>query len=143
MIRSLKNSPYYKEAFNELVYPFGSYYLFDGFVVAEINEDVIYSWEHHGKQITQEISNLYENNGDGIIYITNRIYNYSVKPSDWLKFYKNNFNLKGYAIVSYSEKGKKNSLLERLFMNSKMKRFTCINSAIEWAASEITHQKLA
>ncbi len=143
MIRSLKNSPYYKEAFNELIYPFGSYYLFDGFVVAEINEDVIYSWEKHGKQITQEISNLYENNGDGLIYITNRIYNYSVKPSDWLKFYKNNFNLKAYGIVSYSEKGKKNSLLERLFMSSKMKRFTCINSAIKWAINESIQKKIA
>jgi hypothetical protein len=143
MLISLKNSPYYKEAFNELVYSFGTYYLFEGFIVAEINEGLVYSWEHHGKQVSIEISNLYENNGDGLIYITNRINNYSVKPSDWLNFYKSKFNLKAYGIVSYSDKGMKNTLIERLFLSSKMKRFKCINEAIEWAKKEVVTQKLA
>ena len=130
---SIKNTPFYREAFNELNYSFGNYYLFEGFVVAEINEGVVYSWEKHGKMVTGEIANLYDQNGEDLIYITNRINNYSVNPLGWLQFFKNNYKLKAYGIVTYTKKGYSNTILEKIFMNINIYRFTSLEEAIEWA----------
>lgn len=129
----LKNSLYYHEAFNELNYSFGNYYLFENFIVAEINEDVVYNWEEHGKIVSDDISSLYENNGMDLIYLTNRINAYAVQPSDWLKFYKNSFKLKGYGIINYTETGYFNSILEKIFTPSTFRNFTSLEDAIAWA----------
>jgi len=83
-LKSLKDSPFYCEAINEIVYDFGTFYLFDGFIVAEINEGVVFTWEDHAKKATEEILDLYDSDGRNIIYISNRINNYSVMPSDWV-----------------------------------------------------------
>ncbi|ADV48540.1 hypothetical protein Celal_1225 [Cellulophaga algicola DSM 14237] len=136
MFQSLKNSPFYKEAFNQLSYSFGTFYLFPGFVVAEINEGVVFSWEDHGKTVTEDIGNLYDENGEGLIYITNRVHNYSVNPIGWLQFYKSKYKLKAYVIVTYSKKGYSNTLLEKLFMSANIYRFTALEKAIEWAKKE-------
>ncbi|AIZ40781.1 hypothetical protein M666_03870 [Cellulophaga baltica 18] len=136
MLQKLKNSPYYKEAFNELSYPFGTFYLFAGYVVAEINEGVVFSWEDHGKTVTEDIGNLYDENGSGLIYITNRVEKYSVNPVGWLQYFKSSYRLKAYVIVTYSKKGYSNTLLEKLFMNANIYRYTCLTDAIEWAKKE-------
>jgi len=130
---SLKNSPYFNEAFNELNYSFGNYYLFETFVVAEINEDIVYKWEEHGKQVAADISNLYSSNGKNLTYLTNRINNYAVQPADWVKFYKNSFKLKGYGIINYTETSYFNGFLEKLFFNAKFRNFTSLDDAIVWA----------
>ena len=132
-LKSIKNTPIYKEAFNELNYSFGNYFLFEGFVVAEINEDVVYSWEKHGKIVANEIANLYDQNGEDLIYITNRIHNYSVNPIGWLQFFKNNFRLKAYGIITYTKKGYSNTILEKIFMNINIYRFSTLEEAITWA----------
>jgi len=133
-MQSVKDSPFLSEAFYELNYSFGTYYLFDSFIVAEINEDVIYTWEEHGKIVVEDIiRDLYNNNGKELIYITNRINNYAVKPSDWIKFYANNFTLKGYGIVNYSKRSYFNSILEKIFANTCFKNFTSLEEAIIWA----------
>ncbi|QWX83416.1 hypothetical protein H0I23_13270 [Cellulophaga sp. HaHaR_3_176] len=139
-MNSLKTSKYYSEIITELNYPFGDYYLFDGFIVAEIEEGIIYTWENQGEMITTEIANLYDNNGGKLIYITNRINTYSVKPADWIRFYKMKYNLLGYAIVSYSEKGWKNAILEKIFTKNKIERFNSLDNAIEWAKEKISKE---
>lgn len=129
----LKNSTYYKEALHELNYSFGDYYLFENFVVSEINEDVQYTWKNHGKKVVEEIFALYDNNGESLIYITNRINNYAVMPTGWITFFKDNYQLKGYGIVCYTQKGYENALLEKTFLKTKVKPFRSLNEAIEWA----------
>jgi len=47
----------------------------------------LFSWKEHGKLIAEELSNLYDSNGKDIIYISNRVHDYSVIPMDWKKFY--------------------------------------------------------
>lgn len=136
----LKNTYHYKEAIKELNYSFGNYYLFEGYVIAEINEDVVYSWEEHGKIVTQDISNLYDNNGSKLIYITNRVNPYNVKPTDWLNFFKNSNSLKGYGIVSYSKASFQTAILEKLFVKCNILRFVSLSSAISWA-KELTLEK--
>ncbi len=134
-MNSLKDSPYYHEAFNEIVYDFGTFYLFDTCIVAEINEGVVFTWDNHAKGAVKDILDLYDSDGRNIIYISNRINNYSVMPSDWVKFFKNNFRMKGYAMVNYTKSGHVNSLLEKLFVPMS-KRFSSIDQAIRWAKSK-------
>ena len=132
-MQNLKDTSFYSEAIHEINYSFGNYYLFDGFVVAEVNEDVIFTWQHHGKIVTEDLTNLYDTNGSDVVFITNRINSYSVKPADWIHFFRHSYKLKGYAIVSYSKAGYLNGALEKLFMNTNFKRFRSLDSALEWA----------
>ncbi len=131
----IKDTPFFKEAIQELNYSCGNYYLFDTYVIAEIHEGIIYSWEEHAKPIVEEITHLYDHNGENIVYISNRVHLYSVKPSDWIKFFRNDYKLRGYAIVSYSPRGFLNSLIEKLFMKNSFKNFERLEDAILWAKS--------
>ena len=136
-MKTVAETPFYREAFQILSYPFGEFYLFDSFVVSEIKKDVVFTWDKHAKHVVEDISNLYENNGSKLIYISNRVHQYSVVPSDWLKFLKYNYTLESYIIVSK----KRNSILEHLFMGKKMKTFFSIEGAIIWAKMSIeTHR---
>lgn len=129
----LKDSVFYNEAIHEINYPFGDFYLFDGFVIAEVYEGVTFTWENHGKKVVEDIAYLYDTNGHDLLLISNRVNPYSIKPTDWRKFFKNRYTLKGYAVVSYSKIGNSIALLERLFIHTKSKRFNALENAIEWA----------
>ncbi|MBQ4822598.1 hypothetical protein [Aquimarina sp. MMG016] len=131
----VKESSFYKDAIQELKYPFGIYYLFDGFIIAEINEGVLYTWDYHGKIVAADIAELYENDGRDIVYISNRIHSYAVKPSDWIKFYSNNYKLRAYAVVSNTKRGRLNMLIEKLFMKNRIQSFDNLTDAISWAKS--------
>ncbi|TPN88878.1 hypothetical protein FHK87_01295 [Aquimarina algicola] len=134
----IKDTPFYKDAIHEKHYSCGTYYLFDTFIVAEIKEDIVYTWDEHAKPIVEELTDLYDHNGENVVYISNRVHSYSVKPSDWIKFFRNNFRLRGYAIVSYTQKGLLTSLLEKLFMRNSFQNFDNLEDAIIWA-KKLTH----
>ncbi len=131
----IKDSSFYQDAIQELRYSCGMYYLFDTFVVSEINEGVVYTWDEHAQPIVKELSELYDHNGENLVLISNRVHSYSVKPSDWIKFFKSDYKLRGYAIVSYNPKGLITSLLEKLFMRNSFKSFDNLEDAIAWAKS--------
>ncbi|WP_378187333.1 hypothetical protein ACE939_03170 [Aquimarina sp. W85] len=131
----LKDTIFYQEAIQEINYDFGNYYLFESFVVGEVNEDIVYTWKHHGKKVVEELSHIYDNNGKSLVYITNRIHEYSVVPSDWIYFFKLSYSLKGYGIVSNNPSTLFNSALEKLFMRSRLKKFGTLEDAIVWAKS--------
>lgn len=132
---SIKETEFYSEVRKVISVPYGDFYLFDHFVVSEIHEGVTFSWEEHAKPIVLAISEYYNNTGGHIVYISNRINNYSVKPVDWLLFFKYSFKLAGYAIISNSEKGFLNAKLESLFIRSKFKAFDNFYDAVQWAAA--------
>ncbi len=132
-MNSIKDTPFYLEAIQVLSYDYGDFYLFDSFVVGEVHKDIVFTWKDHAKALVEEISSLYDQNGKDLVYITNRIYPYSVVPSDWLHFFKYSYSLKGYGIVTYDQKGLLNTLLEKLFMRSKLQSFTNLTDAIIWA----------
>ncbi|WP_298539462.1 hypothetical protein [uncultured Aquimarina sp.] len=131
----VKDSIFYQDAIHELNYPFGDFYLFDRFVIGEFKEDTVVTWDDHAKLLVEDLTNLYDHDGSNVVYITNRVHRYAVKPSDWLKFYKSDYKMKGYAIVSYTPKGLLNSLIEKLFIKSKFKSFESLEDAIHWAKS--------
>lgn len=130
---SIKDTSYYHDAIQVLSYPFGTYYLFENFIVGEVNKDIVFTWKDHAKALVEEITSLYDQNGKDLVYISNRIHPYSVVPSDWIHFFKYSYSLKGYGIVSYDPKGKLNTMLEKLFMRSKFRSFDSLTDAIEWA----------
>ena len=109
----------------------GIYYFFKDFVIAEIHQGVIYTWDS-AQDIIQAAHEHYGENPN-ICYITNRVNKYSIKPTDWLKFFNTKNKLNGYAIISYSKNGWINALIEKLFIKTKFERFSNLLDAIEWA----------
>lgn len=129
-MNSIKETQLYNEVIKELNYPFGSVFIFHGFVVSEINKGIIWNWEDYGILITEDITCYLGTNGNDLIYVSNRINPYSVLVSDWLKFFKSSYSLKNYIIVSETSIGILNSMIENLFFNGKIKRFNNIETAV-------------
>lgn len=134
---SIKDSIFYSEVLKEINYKDGDVFIFKHFVVAEMNYGIVYTWEDHAKPIVEEVTNFLDTDGSNLIYISNRINSYSVNPSDWLKFFTNNYNLKGYGVVSQSKSSLLNTAIENLFFKKKIKRFSDLNTALQWAQSKV------
>lgn len=132
-MRYLKDTCHYNEAFTELNFDFGDFYLFENFVVGEVRADVVFNWENHAKQMVEEVSALYEQHGKNLIYISNRVNRYSVVPTDWRHFFNFSYSLKGYGIVNYSEQSLLSNGLEKLFFGGRLKSFRSLSAAIQWA----------
>lgn len=130
---SIKDSIFYSEVKKEMNLPYGDFYFFDGFIVSEIFEGINFSWEE-AKPVVYEATSFYGGDGRELIYISNRINKYSVKPLDWLNFASYSFKLRGYAVVNYSEAASINSILESMFVKSKFKTFKDLMDAMQWAA---------
>lgn len=129
---SVKETDLYSEVIKELNYPFGDVFIFKGYLVAEINQGVNYTWENHARIVTEDVSCYLGTNGNDLVYISNRINTYSVVPSDWPKFYNNKFDLKGYYIVSNSKLGKMGIMVENLFLKIKIRQFNNIYAAVNF-----------
>jgi len=109
----------------------GAYYFFDAFVVYEINSGIIYDWKI-AQDAIKIVEEFYGKN-HSIGYISNRVNNYSLKPTDWFKFYKSYYHLKSYAIISNNKKSLFNDAVERMFLNSaNVERFTDLYEGINW-----------
>jgi len=131
-LKKLKDTPFYNRAIHEINYSFGDFYLFDTFVVGEFHENVHVTWKEHGRLLAKEICNLYDSNGKDLIYISNRVNDYSLVPTDWKNFFDLSYKLKAYGIVSYTKTGFFNAMLERMFVNTKLRWFDSLENAIEW-----------
>jgi len=131
-LKKIRDTPYFHRAIHEINYSFGDFYLFDTFVVGEIHENILVSWKEHGRQLAEELSNLYDNNGKDLIYISNRVNDYSVIPTDWKKFFSHSYHLKAYGIISYTKTGFFNAMIERMFVNTKLRWFNSLDDAINW-----------
>jgi hypothetical protein len=137
---TLKNTYLYDDIIKEFNYPFGDLYLFKGFVISEIKEGVIFSWENHAKKMVEDISEFAKTNGENIVYISHRVNSYSVIATDWVKFFKHSYSLKGYGVVGYTNTSFLNTMIENLFFKNKIKRFRDINAAVEWATSKVLEE---
>ncbi len=138
---SLKETRFYNDVLKEINYPFADIYIFEGYVISEIKEGVVFSWEDHAKRIVSDVHEYTKNDGSDIVYLSHRINSYSLKPMDWLYFYKNSFNLKGYGVIGYSSFSFFNTVVENLFFNKKIRRFNELETAIQWAKSRVLMDK--
>lgn len=132
---SLKETKFYTDVLKEINYPHADLYIFEGFVFSEIKEGIVFSWEDHAKKMVADVVAYTNNDGSDIVYLSHRIHSYSLKPMDWLYFYKNSFNLKGYGVVGYNSFSFLNTVVENLFFNKKNRRFSDLETAIQWAKS--------
>jgi len=71
---SIKQTDLSSEIIKELNYPFGDVFIFDGFLVSEINEAVTFNWEEHGKLVVKDVASFLNTNGKHLIYISHRIH---------------------------------------------------------------------
>jgi hypothetical protein len=131
----LTHTPLFEDVLKGFYYKFADVYVFDGFVVSEIKEGVTFSYDKHAKRIIEDVTKYTNSDGSDLIYISHRINSYSVKPMDWLKFFNNQFNLRGYGVVGYSDQSFVNTVMESLFFNKRIKRFKNLDTAIKWAKS--------
>lgn len=130
---SVKQTNLYSEVIKELNYPFADIFIFDGYVISEIAQGVNLSWNNHAKHIVEDVSCYLGTDGRDIIYISNRINSYAVMAVDWLKFFKSNYYLKGYYVVSSGPTGRINLMVENLFFKNKIKSFSSLYEAVNWA----------
>ncbi|MDF0706799.1 hypothetical protein [Flagellimonas okinawensis] len=77
-----------------------------------------------------------------IAYISNRINNYSVVPTDWLKFYKHRHQLEYYSIVAYNSSGLANVVLEKMFFPNKIRQFSKVEDAIKWGLAKVNEKNI-
>ncbi|QRM90685.1 hypothetical protein FG167_16055 [Lacinutrix sp. WUR7] len=121
---------------------FGVIYFFKDFVVTEINEGVVYGTET-SEELTRLILEQYATKTN-IHVISNRINNYSVEPTYWFDFYKNEHAdaLKSVSFVYYNELAYSNAKLEQTFINCKTECFKSLQEAIN-NFSKITNKRTA
>ncbi|MEY8868860.1 hypothetical protein AB9K24_05100 [Meridianimaribacter flavus] len=134
---SVKHTPLYEQVLKEFNYEFGDVFVFKGYLISEISEGINFTWEDHGKRIVEDVSKFIGGNGADIVYLSHRIHSYSVKPNGWVKFFKGNYELKGYGVVGYSSKSFLNTLIENLFFTQKIRRFNDLDAAVQWATHDI------
>ncbi len=134
---SLKETQFYTDVLKELNYPFADVYIFEGYVISEIKEGIVFSWDDHAKRITEDVTSFTKTDGSNLVYLSHRIHSYSLKPMDWLHFYKNSFSLKSYGVIGYNSFSFLNTVIENLFFNKKIRRFNDLETAIQWAESKV------
>lgn len=114
--------------------PFGKFYFFEKFVISELDEGVHFDWNR--VKILSEIMLTHYGRGRNLIYISNRVNSYSIEPQSWLKF-DNEYNFfKASGIIAYDKKGGLSVVLERLFSKERIKLFSSLKDAVEWAFSQ-------
>lgn len=133
---SVRKTDFFNEVIKELNYPFGNVYIFEKFVVSELNQGETIGWEQT-KLIVDDVTTFFNSNGENVVYIANRINSYSVIATDWLKFFKQRYALKAYYIVSGNNVGTINSAIEKLFFKKKIKHFKSLDDAVKAVKSEL------
>ncbi|WP_435577472.1 hypothetical protein [Gilvibacter sp.] len=131
----LKNSPYKDQILKEVQFPYGTFYFLDRIIISEINQGVSFTYEQ-AKPVIETALEFYGDDAK-IGYVSNRINNYALAPQDWLKFFRERENIHAVGIVAYTPIGLTNIILEKIFIRSRVKRFTSLDFAMKWTSSVI------
>lgn len=139
MRQQVKDIEFFKNIREVRECEFGVFYFFDGLVISEINEGVVFNWDMAKKII--DIAYDLLGKDTPIAYVSNRINNYSAVPTDWLKFYKNRHHLEFYSVVAYDKGGLSSIVLERMFFKNNIRQFSNLDNAIKWSLEKIEEKK--
>ena len=126
-----EKSTYFNQlTYKKLVFPFGKFYLFDNFVISELNEGIHFDW---GKiqELSVELISHYGYN-ISIAYISNRIHSHSIDPHLWTNFNKEFGFIVANAVVVYDDISYMNATLEKQFTGKSLKRCSSLEEAIHW-----------
>ena len=115
---------------NKVEFSFGNFFLFDNFIISEIDEGIHFDWD----KIQEVVGMLYDNFGKElrIGYISNRINSYSIDPQNWVDFQEQHGFIVASAIISYSEFAYMNATIEKRFSENSLKRCINLDDAISW-----------
>lgn len=113
----------------------GTIYFYPNLVVVEAKEGVTLSYTTGFSLL---VSGLRRLGSRPFVYIANRINSYSVNPNDYIYLEKVP-SLKGIAIVTPNEIGKKNAEMELNFFNKPMAIFDSISEAYTWGTQILNH----
>ncbi len=138
-MKSVKHIDFFKNVKQIHEFDFGIFYYFDGLVISEMNDGVVFRWKMAQKAIKAARDIFGENTP--IAYISNRINSYYVVPTDWIKFFKNRHELYLYSVVGYTKGNILSLYLERLFFRNSIHKFTDLEDAIAWNLNKMTSQK--
>ena len=114
----------------EVKFSFGNFYLFDKFIISELNEGVHFSWD----KVLKVVEIIIENYGEDaqIAYLSNRVNSYSIEPQSWIDFYKSYDFVIACAVVAYSDFKYLNATIEKHFFKNSLKRCNSLEEAITW-----------
>ncbi|PZW39587.1 hypothetical protein LX95_01945 [Mesonia algae] len=124
----LNDTKYSKEIKKTHELKIGTFFFFEKFIVAEINEGENVNWGNCQELIKLAID--FYPNEIKVNYISNRINEYSVSPADWLKFLKNVNRIKNYYIVCSSKSSFTNLIFEKLFFKKRIYQTNSLQTAI-------------
>lgn len=120
---------------SKIEFSFGTYYLCENFVIAEIDESVHFDWD----KILEVIGALLDYYGENLSigYVSNRIQSYSVEPHLWIRFHKEFDFIIATAIVSYNNFASIGVGFEKQFIKRSLQACADLHSAISWTRNEI------
>ncbi|TJY34029.1 hypothetical protein [Pontimicrobium aquaticum] len=131
-----KDSKYFKKLSYKIIQlDFGTFYLLDKCIIAEINEGVHYSWEEEHELYLKLIEHYSSDAKIG--YISNRINAYSIDTEIWSKFVNEYDFIIASAIVTYNDFSYINATIEKEFSKKSLKRCTSLDQAINWVLNLI------
>jgi hypothetical protein len=138
-MKRVKDLDFFKNIREVREFEFGIFYYFDGLVISEVKEGVVFGWDMAEKAVraSREIFGA----DKPIAYISNRINKYYVLPKDWAKFYKNRGQLSFYAVVGQTQGSFASLVLERMFFKNSIRQFSDIEKAIAWSLTKIDSAK--
>lgn len=139
MKKTVKDLAYFKNIKQIREFEFGVFYYFDGLVISEMNEGVVFRWKM--AEIAVKAAHDIFNENTPVAYISNRINNYFVIPYDWVKFYKNREQLTFYSVVGNTKGSYISLFLERMFFRNSIQKFSDLEEAIAWSNSKIASEK--
>ena len=128
---TFEESKYFKELKHTRVkFSFGEFYLFDTFIISELNDGIHFDWD----KIQEVIGMLIDHYGNKprIGYVSNRVHSYSIEPQLWINFHKDYDFIVASAIISYSDFNYLNATIEKHFTTTSLKRCFSLDEAINW-----------
>ena len=111
---------------------YANYYFFENYVISEVHEGETYNWEAAQELISLIYSHYGEN--PSINLVSNRINNYALVPTDWIRFFnsKHSSFINSISIVTYNTSNLLNIMIEKLFIKMKVNHFNELDHAINW-----------
>jgi len=106
-------------------------FFFKEYVISEFKEGVHITYETSIPLIDAALD-YYKDKPFG--YISNRIYSYSLDPTDYFKL-KRIENLKCFVVVSYNKITSNNATIEKLFFGKPFRKFDNLKEAIHWMST--------
>ncbi|MEM7485238.1 MAG: hypothetical protein AAF348_08515 [Bacteroidota bacterium] len=132
-MKSLKETKYYNNIVNEIDHPLGTVFVFDGFIVVEIDNSKDISYDKLEFEIKEGSAYLRDIELKNTVILSNRIHSYSLDPLGWKKYFDLGYTLKAFGAVIYTKEMETHTELEKIFLPIDIPTFNTLDDGISWA----------